>query len=124
MDLGRLSWRGIVDVEADRVALRDAEGAPHDIRDLFLLRDDIGTVREVSTEIGGGLTYTTLTWNDEDDQPSTDDQVPGLASLLRYLAEDRPSKNHQRLRDAQLSPRHRRIHLSHHQARRRADSPL
>ena len=61
MDLGRLSWRGIIDVEADRVALRDAEGAPHDIRDLFLLRDDIGTVREVSTEIGGGFTYTTLT---------------------------------------------------------------
>ena len=35
MDLGRLSWRGIIDVEADRVALRDDEGAPHDIRDLF-----------------------------------------------------------------------------------------
>jgi hypothetical protein len=92
MDYGRLSWRGIIDVEADRVALRDAEGAPHDIRDLFLLRDDIGTVREVSTEIGGGLTYTTLSWNDEDDQPPTDDQVPGLASLLRYLDEDRPAK--------------------------------
>ena len=36
MDYGRLSWRGIIDVEADRVALRDDEGSPHDIRDLFV----------------------------------------------------------------------------------------
>ena len=94
MDYGRLSWRGIIDVEADRVALRDDEGAPHDIRDLFVNVEDIGTVREVLTDIGGGFTHTTLTWNNEDDQPPTDDQVPGLASLLRFLDEDRPQKTY------------------------------
>ena len=46
MDLGRLSWRGVVDVEADSVALRDEEGAPHDIRDLFVDVDAIASVRE------------------------------------------------------------------------------
>ena len=58
MDYGRLSWRGIIDVEADRVALRDDQGTPHDIRDLFVNVDDIGTVREVLTNICGGFTHT------------------------------------------------------------------
>jgi hypothetical protein len=89
MELGRLSWRGIVDVEADRVALRDETGAPTDIRDLFVGVDDIGVVREVVTAIGGGATHTSLTWDNDD--PPTDSKVPGLASLLRYLDEERPT---------------------------------
>ena len=91
MDLGRLSWRGIVDVEADRVALRDEEGAPHDIRDLFVDVDAIASVRERTVEIGGGIRHTVLTWDGEQDETPTDDQVPGLASL-RYLEEDRAPK--------------------------------
>ena len=94
MDLGRLSWRGIIDVEADRVALRDDEGAPHDIRDLFVDVDAIATVRERTVEIGGGIRHTVLTWDGEQDETPTDGQVPGLASLLRYLEEDRAPKTY------------------------------
>ena len=89
MDLGLLSWRGIVDVEADRVALRDEEGAPHDIQDLFVGVDAIATVRQRTVEVGAGIRHTVLTWDGEQDETPTDDQVPGLASLLRYLEEDR-----------------------------------
>jgi hypothetical protein len=91
LDAGRATWRGIVELEADRVALRDATGAPHDIRDLFLPQDAIATVRETVADVGGGLVHTTLTWDDEDGRPPTDDQVPGLASLLRWAAEERPT---------------------------------
>jgi hypothetical protein len=89
-----LNWRGIVQIEADTVALRDEEGAPHDIRDLFVETDDVAKVREVLTDIGGGLRSNSLTWDEEDGTQPSDKKVPGLASLLRYLAETTaPVKN-------------------------------
>jgi hypothetical protein len=105
LDLGRATWRGIVELEADRVALRDATGAPHDIRDLFLPQDAIATVREAVTDVGGGLVHSPLTWDDEDGRPPTDDQVPGLASLLSAAMGGRGAPDDQKLlRDTAALP--------------------
>jgi len=84
---GLSTWRGTLEVEADRIYLKDEQGDPHDIRDLFLQTEAVTSVESVQTDIGGGLPpQTTLTWPD----PS-DDKVPGLKSLLDYLAEERPT---------------------------------
>ena len=85
-----LSWRGIVDIEADSLALRDGVGSSADIRDLFLAVSRVAGVRTAAVPIGGGFQHETLTWNDEDGGEPTDAQVPGLASLLRWLDAERP----------------------------------
>jgi len=87
---GLNSWRGTLEVEVDKIYLRDGRGAPNDIQDLFLATDAIASVSSQTTEVGGGLPpQVTLTWPDD----PTDDQVPGLKSLLDYLAEERPTTN-------------------------------
>jgi len=87
---GRSTWRGTLEIEADRLSLRNDQGDPEDVRDLFLGVDSIASVEAVQTEVGGGLPpQISLAWP----QDPTDDQVPGLKSLLEYLAEERPPKN-------------------------------
>jgi len=106
MDYGRLSWRGFIDVEADRVALRDDEGAPHDIRDLFANAEDISAVREVLTPAAHR-------------RPS-----PGPRVAPAVFGRGPPRKNLQHLRHTQLSAHRGRIHLPYHQARRVAHPAL
>jgi len=52
---GLSTWRGTLEVEADRLALRDEEGRPHDVRDLFVSTDSVIAPVLRLTDVGGGL---------------------------------------------------------------------
>ncbi len=54
------SWRGTVDIEADRLALLDDRGIPHEVQDLFLGNERIIAPTLHSVEIGPGLPPTQL----------------------------------------------------------------
>jgi len=88
------TWRGTREIEADRIALRDDEGVPQDVRDLFVGADAVAITRVVEAPVGPGLPNAAqLTWDDEAGTPPTDAQVPGLASLLAFLEQERPPRH-------------------------------
>ena len=76
-----LNWSGNKRVEADEIALLD-DGRATDIRDVFVDQDQIATVQENAVPVGGGITYTELVWPE-----ISDSKVPGLKSLLDYMAQ-------------------------------------
>ena len=88
--MDRASWRGILEVEADYIALRDETGEATPIQDLFVGVEQIVTPEIREEPVGPGLPpMQTLVYEDP-----TDDQVPGLASLLEYLEQDRAPKHY------------------------------
>ena len=71
---------GLVDGRFNRVLLTLADRTA-EIRELFLPVEAVARVRERRIDIGQGRSYTVLEWDHDDDA-----HVPGMASLLRYLA--------------------------------------
>ena len=89
--MDRASWRGILEVEADYIALRDEAGVATPIQDLFVSVEQVVTPVARATPIGPGLPpLQTLVYEDASDQ-----QVPALASpLLEYLEQDMAPKRY------------------------------
>ena len=105
--MDRASWRGILEIEADHIALRDETGEATPIQNLFVGVEQITTPSLHETPIGPGLPpMQTLVYEDP-----TDDQVPALSSLLEYLEQDRAQKTYYLTtnRHTALFPRARRI---------------
>ena len=79
-----------MEIEADRIALRDETGAAMPIQDLFVNVEQVVTPVARETPIGPGLPpLQTLVYED----PS-DEQVPALASLLEYLEQEKAPKHY------------------------------
>ena len=88
--MDRASWRGILEIEADHIALRDETGEATPIQDLFVGVDQVTAPVSHTTPIGPGLPpVQTLVYENP-----TDEQVPALASLLEYLEQDRAPKHY------------------------------
>ena len=85
------TWRGTLEIEADRLALRDQRGIPHEVQDLFVAVDAVTTPVLRETDVGGGLPPQ-QTWQYEN---TTDQQVPGLASLLTYIDQERGPRTYE-----------------------------
>ena len=87
--MDRASWRGILEVEADYIALRDETGRATPIQDLFVPAESVTRPTNATEPVGPGLPpVQTLVYENP-----TDTQVPALASLLEYLKQDRAPKN-------------------------------
>ena len=76
-----LNWSGVKRLEADEIALLQ-NGRAVDIHDAFVNEDQIARVQENTVPVGGGITYTELVWPEINDT-----KVPGLKSLLDYMAQ-------------------------------------
>ena len=85
-----LSWQSQYDCAINRLALfeNDKEpGRPVNIRDLFVEKvSDVAKVEEREYHIGGGRFHRQLEW----EEPISDERVPGLDSLIRWLNEREP----------------------------------
>ena len=85
-----LSWQSQYDYAVNSLALfeNDKEpGRPDNIRDLFVEKvTDVAKVEERECHIGGGLFHRQLEW----EEPISDERVPGLDSLIRWLREREP----------------------------------
>ena len=76
-----LNWSGVKRLEADEIALLQ-DGRAVDIHDAFVNEDQIARVQENAVPVGGGITYTELVWPE-----ISDTKVPGLKSILDYMAQ-------------------------------------
>ena len=79
------SWRGTVDIEADRLALLDDRGIPHEVQNLFIGNERIVAPAVHSEEVGPGLPPTQLLAYED----PTDEQVPAREGLLESMAQER-----------------------------------
>ena len=76
-----LNWSGIKRIEADEIALLQ-NGSAVDIHDAFVNENQIAQVQVNTVPVGGGITYTELAWPE-----ISDTKVPGLKSILDYMAQ-------------------------------------
>ena len=76
-----LNWSGNKRIEADEIALLE-NGKAIDIHDAFVNEHQIAHIQENVVQVGGGITYTELVWPEVNDS-----KVPGLKSLLDYMAQ-------------------------------------
>ena len=76
-----LNWSGVKRIEADEIALLQ-DGSAVDINDAFVNEHQIARVQETVVPVGGGISYTELAWPEINDS-----KVPGLKSLLDYMAQ-------------------------------------
>ena len=76
-----LNWSGVKRLEADEIALLQ-DGRAVDIHDAFVNEHQIASVVQNTVPVGGGITYTELAWPE-----ISDTKVPGLKSILDYMAQ-------------------------------------
>ena len=76
-----LNWSGVKRIEADEIALLQ-DGRAVDIHDAFVNEHQIAKVQENIVPVGGGITYSELVWPEINDT-----KVPGLKSILDYMAQ-------------------------------------
>jgi len=76
-----LNWSGVKQIEADEIALLQ-DGRAVDIHDAFVNEHQIAKVQENIVPVGGGITYSELVWPEINDT-----KVPGLKSILDYMAQ-------------------------------------
>ena len=81
-----LSWPGVKRIEADEIALLQ-DGRAVDIHDAFVDEHQVAQVQVDTIPVGSVITYTVLRWPEINDT-----KVPGLKSLLDYMAQQ-PSGN-------------------------------
>ena len=85
-----LNWSGVKRIEADEIALLQ-DGRAVDIHDAFVNEHQIASVVQNTVAVGGGLSYSELVWPE-----ISDTKVPGLKSILDYMAQqssDNPSND-------------------------------
>jgi len=93
------NYSGTLHVLAHLIQLFVEDEGFKDLRDVFLDQNKVATTQTETIQLGGGNSYTRLVWPDAD----SDDHVPGLKSLLAYLAEQptgNVTNNYQVLRKA------------------------